>query len=97
RWFQELSTQGIFTTDTALVITSWNRRLEEISGLTAAEVVGRPLLHAIPELGGEPRVLAQGFHRYLIPAAPGAPNPSQSARIAPLEFEARVIGTIAIV
>ena len=110
RWFQELSTQGIFTTDTALVITSWNRRLEEISGLTAADVVGRPLLHAIPELvtrgldahfraalGGEPRVLAQGFHRYLIPAAPGSPNPSQSARIAPLEFEARIIGTIAIV
>ena len=32
RWFDELAAQGIFTTDTALVIRSWNRWLERTPG-----------------------------------------------------------------
>lgn len=110
RWFQELSVQGIFTTDTALVIRSWNRRLEEHTGLAAADAIGQPLLAVLPDLSvrgldahfraalaGEPRVLAHRFHRYLIAGRPGTPEPAQSARIAPLESEGAIIGTIAIV
>jgi PAS domain S-box-containing protein len=110
RWFQELSVQGIFTTDTALEIRSWNRRLEEHTGLEAESVIGRPLFEVVPEiqargldvhfraaLEGEPRVLAQRFHRYLIPGKPGTPEPAQAARIAPLASEGVIIGTITIV
>jgi PAS domain S-box-containing protein len=110
RWFQELSVQGIFTTDTGLVIRSWNRRLEELSGLAASDVIGRPLFDALPDLAergldahfraalaGEPRVLSHRFHRYLIRGRTRIPEPAQSARIAPLEFGGAVIGTITIV
>jgi PAS domain S-box-containing protein len=110
RWFQELSVQGIFTTDTSLVIRSWNRRLEELTGLAAEGVIGQPLFEVVPDiqargldthfraaLAGEPRVLAQRFHRYLVPGRPGSPEPAQVARIAPLESDGTIIGTIAIV
>jgi len=110
RWFQELSVQGIFTTDTALVIRSWNRRLEELSGLAAVDAIGRPLFEVLPDLAergldvhfkaalaGEPRVLSHRFHRYLIRQGDRAPEPAQSARIAPLESDGAVIGTITIV
>ena len=110
RWFEELSAQGVFTTDTTLTIRSWNRRLEEHTGLAAETVVGRALFEVIPEiqargldthfraaLAGEPRVLAQRFHRYLVPGKPGTPEPAQAARIAPLESDGAIIGTIAIV
>jgi signal transduction histidine kinase len=50
RWFGEFAENGIFTTDDALVITSWNRWLERHSGRLAAELIGRPLLEAWPEL-----------------------------------------------
>jgi PAS domain S-box-containing protein len=110
RWFTELSNQGIFTTDAALVIRSWNRYLEEHSGLAAGDVVGRPLLEVLPELAvrgldvhfraaleGEARILSHRFHRYLIPARAGAPERAQSARIAPLDIAGTIVGTIAIV
>jgi PAS domain S-box-containing protein len=110
RWFQELSVQGIFTTDTSLQIRSWNRRLEELTGLPAESVIDRPLFEVVPDmqargldahfraaLAGEPRVLAQRFHRYLVPGRPGSPEPTQAARIAPLESDGVIIGTIAIV
>ena len=32
RWFNELSSQGIFTTDGGLLIRSWNRWLERVTG-----------------------------------------------------------------
>lgn len=110
RWFTELSNQGIFTTDAALVIRSWNKYLEEHSGLSAADVVGRGLLEVFPDLAtrgldahfraaleGEARILSHGFHRYLIPARPGVPEGAQSARIAPLEIKGAIVGVIAIV
>ena len=110
RWFQELSVQGIFTTDTELVIRSWNHRLEELSGLSAADAIGRPVLVVLPDLAergldahfraalaGEPRVLSHRFHRYLLRGRTHGPDPAQSARIAPLEFDGAVIGTITIV
>ena len=51
RWSGQFADQGIFTTDGQLVITSWNRWLERHSGLAAAEMVGKPLLQAFPDLG----------------------------------------------
>jgi signal transduction histidine kinase len=79
RWLDELSTQGIFTTDDSLIIRSWNRWLERTSRRSASAVVGQPLFTAFPEivdrgfqkhyeaaLTGSVSVLAQPFHRYLL-------------------------------
>ena len=40
RWLDELSGQGVFTTDTELVLRSWNRWLERFTGLPSANVIG---------------------------------------------------------
>lgn len=79
QWLDELSNQGVFTTDRDLRIRSWNRWLERHLGQPASAMVGRPLHEALPEirtrgfdryyqaaLSGEASVLAQPFHRYLI-------------------------------
>src|SRR3954468_5295711 len=110
RWFEELSVQGIFTTDNALIVRSWNHRLEELTGRAASEAIGRPLFEVVPDLtargldahfraalAGEPRVLSHRFHRYLIPGRPGAAEPIQSAQIAPLMAAGTIVGTITIV
>jgi PAS domain S-box-containing protein len=110
RWFDEASAQGIFTTDAELTIRSWNRTLERFTGLPAAKTVGRHLFDVIPELqsrqldahfraalAGEGRLLAHHFHKYLIPGRPGAPEPAQSARIAPLEVDGIIVGTLTVV
>ncbi|HET7697568.1 MAG TPA: ATP-binding protein [Vicinamibacterales bacterium] len=110
RWFDDLTVQGILTTDAALVIRSWNRHLEEHSGIAAADAVGRRLVEVVPDieargldvhfraaLAGEPRVLSHRFHRYLIPAAAGQMESAQTVRIAPLEVDGAIVGTIAIV
>jgi PAS domain-containing protein len=41
---------GIFTTDTALVVTSWDPSLAAMTGLAGAAVIGRPLAEVIPDL-----------------------------------------------
>ncbi|HEY6504427.1 MAG TPA: PAS domain S-box protein [Chitinophagaceae bacterium] len=41
-------TDVIVTTDSDLVITSWNKIAEELSGITADEVVGKPYRDVIP-------------------------------------------------
>ena len=109
KWFDDLAVQGILTTDTELNIRSWNRHLEEQSGLCAADVIGRPLFEVLPDLAprgldahfraaleGEARVLSHRFHRYLI-AGPAQAESAQTARIAPLEVGGTIVGTIAIV
>jgi signal transduction histidine kinase/CheY-like chemotaxis protein len=58
--------------------------------------------HYRDALAGEVRVLAHRFHQFLIPmvrsaAAHGANDMSQTARIAPLTADGRVVGTITIV
>lgn len=107
----EFAQQGIFTTDGDLVIRSWNQWLEGMSGRDAASVVGRPLFEAIPELeqrgfepyyraalSGEIKVLAHGFHRYVIPpAAAGTREIRQSGRIVPLVGDGAIVGTITVV
>jgi PAS domain S-box-containing protein len=60
RWSADFADQGILTTDSRLVITSWNRWLERHSPHTAADVVGRPLFDVFPEL--RTRGLDQHYH-----------------------------------
>jgi PAS domain S-box-containing protein len=112
RWFDELSDSGIFTTDTDLIIRSWNRWLEAQTGIPAAKAIGTGLFVLFPgltdrgldkyyqdALGGEVCVLSERFHRYLIPinrSGPAGPEMAQSARIAPLSVNDVVAGTITV-
>ena len=80
---------GIFTTDGDLVIGSWDAALASMTGIAAADAVGRPLTAVVPDLEsrgllrvvretlvtGAPTVLAPAFHNYLIPAPPATPSP----------------------
>lgn len=74
--------QGIFVTDAALTVRSWNNWLEYYTGVCSHEIVGRPLLEVFPQLverrmdrfyrealTGKPVMLSERFHRYLLPAA----------------------------
>jgi PAS domain S-box-containing protein len=110
RWLDELAAQGIFTTDASLSIQSWNRWLEHHTGIAADHAIGRGLLDLFPDLArrgldghyraaiaGEARVLAYAFHRYLLPGRPGTAEPAQSARIAPLQAEGTIVGTITVI
>ncbi len=79
---------GILTTDASLVITSWDGALASMTGIAAAEALGRPLAGVVPDLEsrgllavvretlvtGAPTVLAPAFHKYLIPAPPSTPS-----------------------
>ncbi len=92
RWFDELSNQGIFTTDTDLVVRSWNRWLERHTSLSPSDVIGRSILDVYPEitsrgvdryyaaaLAGEVSVLAQPFHHYLLHVPGKSDSPTASA------------------
>jgi len=78
---------GIVITDTDLVVRFWNQWMEEHSGRTAEEVVGRLLLDLYPELTsrgldrvysdvleGHVRVLSHRLHRYLLPLSTYSPR-----------------------
>jgi PAS domain S-box-containing protein len=84
QWLNDFAAQGILVTDAQLVIREWGRWLETHSGLSAADMVGRPLFEAFPELvkrglnqyysdalEGQVRFLSHRFHRYLLPLPPG--------------------------
>jgi PAS domain S-box-containing protein len=112
RWIDEFAQQGIFTTDAALVIQSWNRWLETATGHMASEVVGRPLGEALPDLAtrgfepyyraaleGEIKVLAHAFHRYVIAprVARSERDVRQSGRIGPLLADGAIVGTVTVI
>jgi signal transduction histidine kinase len=80
RWFDECAEQGIFTTDTRLVVTSWNRWLERHSGRAAAQTLGQSIFALYPDiverglddryheaLAGHASLVSHLLHRYLIP------------------------------
>lgn len=82
-----LGTWGVLTTDANLLVTGWNRWLEQRSGKSAAEVVGRRLFEVYPDLtvrsmdryyrqalAGQSCILSQGFHKYLLPMPPTVSN-----------------------
>jgi signal transduction histidine kinase len=71
---------GLLATDADLIVTHWNRWLEQRSGLLAGDVVGRLLFDVFPDmvarrvdryyrqaLTGQTVVLSQRFHKYVIP------------------------------
>ena len=79
-WVLDRSPFGLFTTDTRLEIRAWNSWLENHSGRTRQEVMGRDLLDLYPDiikrkvdryfneaLEGLNVVLSQVFHGYLLP------------------------------
>ena len=85
QWLREFASQGILVTDAQLVIREWGRWLETHSERRAAEMVGRNLFEAYPELAtrglkqyyedaleGQVRMLAHRLHRYLLPLPPVA-------------------------
>jgi PAS domain S-box-containing protein len=44
---------GIYTVDARMCITSWNHKIEEMSGMTEEEALGRPLFDLFPTLEEE--------------------------------------------
>src|SRR5689334_8346820 len=85
-WMHDLAAQGIFTTDSELVVVEWNHWMEEHTGKRTNDVIGKNLLELFPELTerrldrhykwaleGQVRILSQALHGYLIamPAVSG--------------------------
>jgi PAS domain S-box-containing protein len=111
QWLDQVAVQGIFTTDTALVIRSWNRWLEAHTGFTAAQTVGRSLPELFPDLvtrgyephyraalAGESRFLAHTFHRYMFPGRTAMGGEvAQNVRIAPLSVQDTIVGTLTVI
>jgi len=75
---------GVFTTDTSLVVQTWDAWMSHATGLSEAAACGQLLTNLFPDLGprgmvgrlrrvAEGRgveVLAPAFHKYLIPCRP---------------------------
>jgi len=111
RWLDEHATHGLFTTDRELHIRTWNKWLENATGLAADAAVGRPLLEVIPTIAdrgldhcyhdaltGQAKFLSHTLHRYLLPCVQddGTMMP-QTARIQPLLDGDEIVGTITLV
>jgi PAS domain S-box-containing protein len=111
QWLDEIAAQGILTTDTSLVIRSWNRWLESHTGFAAAHMIGQPLMEAFPDLvkrgfephyraalSGQSRFFTHTFHRYLIPGRTAVGGEiAQNARLVPLTLHDTVVGTLTVV
>jgi len=91
---------GCVITDTALVVSAWNRWMEAATGLTSSDALGRPLASIFPDFAGtaaeraferaaagEVVVFSHRFHEYLLPMQP----PSGSADFAFMQQSARVL------
>ena len=79
---------GIFTTDTALVVTSWDATLAAMTGIEGGAATGRPLAEVVPDLEtrgllaavrepletGGTRVLAPALHGHLLSCPPPVPS-----------------------
>lgn len=90
-WVEDIAPYGIFTTDAAFHIQSWNQWLAVRSGLSAQDLVGKALTEKFPELigrgidrryhnalKGEISVLSAALHKYLLPfptSIHNAPSP----------------------
>lgn len=82
-----LGAWGVIATDQDLVVTGWNRWLEQRSGKSSSEVLGRRLDKIYPDLiqrkmdryyrqalDGQACMLSQRFHEYLLPMPPTVPT-----------------------
>ena len=79
---------GILTTDTDLVVTTWDATLEQMTGIPADRARGHRLEEIVPDLrsrmlidlirepliSGSAQVLAPALHKYLIPCPPLEPS-----------------------
>lgn len=79
---------GLLTTDTDLVVTTWDAALERMTGISAAQVRGRRLDEIVPDLrsrglidlireplmSGSAQVLAPALHKFLIACPPLQPS-----------------------
>jgi len=79
---------GVFTTDRALVVRSWDAWVADATGVAEGDATGRALAELYPELeargllprlqrvveSGVVELLAPAFHEYLIPCPPRAPS-----------------------
>jgi HEAT repeat protein len=79
---------GILTTDTDLVVTTWDATLEQMTGILADSARGHRLEEIVPDLrsrmlidlirepliSGSAQVLAPALHKYLIPCPPLEPS-----------------------
>lgn len=79
---------GILTTDTDLVVTTWDAVLERMTGITADRARGQRLEELVPDLrarmlidlirepliSGSAQVLAPALHKFLIPCPPLEPS-----------------------
>ena len=104
---------GLLATDTRLIVTGWNLWLERRSGLTAGEILGRPLFDLFPELvarrldryyhqalAGQTAILSQRLHGYVLPLPVGGAGPArmqQAARVVPLVEGPEVCGTLTVI
>jgi HEAT repeat protein len=82
-------TVGVFTTDRALVVQSWDAWLAQHTGISAADAIGTPLVTLAPDLEarnvlrrfeqvlreGVVATLAPAFHHYLLRCPPDPPSP----------------------
>ena len=111
RWLQELSVQGIFTTDTALHDPQLEpaargadrpggrdgRRPAAVRGRSRARRRAASTRTFAPRWPASRACSRSGFIATWSRAGRAAPEPAQAARIAPLESDGVIIGTIAIV
>lgn len=115
QWFEALSDRGIFATDEALIVRSWNPWLEGQTGIAASAAIGTLLYEMYPSLvergldryyhdalEGQAHILSERLHKNLIPIGRhidsiGLSEMAQSARIAPLSLDGRIVGTITVI
>ncbi len=96
---------GIYTVDDQLTITSWNRRMEEMSGVDEGQALGRRLFELFPNLEGEGfgerirRVLERGTAEKLRLTHRNFKGQLriQKRRLAPLKDGERTTGVVVIV
>ena len=79
---------GVFTTDRALIVQSWDPWIAESTGISESAAVGQALSRLYPDLatrglltrlrrvadGTGVEVLAPAFHKYLLPCVPRDPS-----------------------
>ena len=110
RWLQDYGDRGVFTTDTALTVLSWNKWLAASTGLTPEDVIGQPLFDVFPSLAergfdqyyaealsGQVKILSYSLHRFILPTGEGAARMPQRGQVGPLIDGERTVGTITIV
>lgn len=96
---------GIYTVDQQLRITSWNKRMGRMSGISAQKALGKSVLELFPVLEEEGvagrlrRVLSTGEPEKLriLHRGRAGENRLQKRRLAPLKDDGETIGVVVIV